>query len=128
MFLFVAQLEGFNFLVGVLKSPMVDIHTLKHAWLDAHPFVDLISMSGVTQPFDDAVNTKAEAVMREHGASRVRSTIGKYTHSADQFDDDPCLSPPPTEWDGVFDIAEEEPFSESDNNSSGENDYGSGSE
>ena len=107
---------------------MSEINDLKHDWIDAHPFVELVSMSGVSRPFEAAVDKAAEALIAEYGPDCVRATVGKYTHSAHatpQRQDSPVLEP----WSGYVDtIVDDAAFSAPDDNSSTEDEYGSGSE
>jgi hypothetical protein len=126
MFLFVARLQGFKFLVGVLESPMSEIHDLKHHWVDAHPFVELVSMSGVARPYETAVDKETEALIAEYGPDCVRATIGKYTHATHAPRAAPQQPDSPEPWVDYVDPVEDT-FSSSDNNASGD-EYGSGSE
>lgn len=78
MFLYVARLEGFNFFVGVLKSPMSEIRNVKHKWIDMHPYIEIVSMRSVSPPYTDAVNNEVETMISMYGINCVRGALGQY--------------------------------------------------
>lgn len=80
---------------------MKEVNSLSSEFVSTYPFVELVTMQSVVEPYALAVDKQVEQLAIEHGFQKVRGTIGKYTGDGGaNVVAEEVIAAPDMPWDG----------------------------